>query len=377
MKSTILTVVLPGTQQVNADGFINVPAKTLAGLEAYERFWPGSVELAFRGASADDGFGLGASWRDPSTLPIRTHILSDLEELEGLAGDRLLLLPHHPEFASLLKQEHAVVLTSELPAAEVLKAELLTTSTVLDRARVTGGAARRELALRKMAKAADGLQCNGWPSWDAYAKLSRRPLRYYDTRLTSAHVDRPRARGFAEDGVLRLAFSGRLFANKGPSYALELSAVLESRGFDHELLVIGDGPDREKLRQRAPSNVVFVEPMDFSTDWVQLMLERVDIGVLPHMQGDPSGTYLEMSGLGVPVIGFKNAALAGLQSHDGVGWACGLRDVNALADEVQRLRDDPEEWRLRSEHGRRFMSRHDFEREFKRRINHIQEAAFR
>lgn len=377
-RTSTLTVVLPGTQLVRTDGHILIPEKTTSGLESYLEHWDGPVELVVRGAPVDEGFGLGAKWRDPLRLPTPVRLIEDVTEINALCGERVVLLPHHPEYAKSVRSAHTMVLASELPAVEVLKADLLGVTDAATQVRVRLGAVRRERTLRQMVTASTGLQCNGWPSWDAYARFSSSPIRYYDTRLTATHaaMNRPRA-DLAAGFPLRLAFSGRLFVNKGPRYALKLSDALSLRGLDHELLVIGDGPDKAALEAAASRKVRFVDQMDFDPAWVKLMLEGVDIGILPHMQGDPSGTYLEMAGLGVPILGFRNSALRGLEKNDHIGWTCAFEDVEALADRVEWLVGNADEWRTQSQRGREFMGRHHFEAEFVRRVEHLRACADR
>ncbi|WP_082775273.1 glycosyltransferase [Pseudoclavibacter helvolus] len=375
-SSSTLTVVLPGTQRVRSDGHILIPEKTTSGLEFYATHWSGPVELVLQGAPVDEGFGLGAKWRDPARLPVSVRLVSDITEIGDLEGERLLLLPHHPEYEAIVRSRHTVVLASELPATEVLKADLLGVRSLATQARVRLGALRRERTLRRMVTESTGLQCNGWPSWDSYARFSGNPMRFYDTRLTATHVAMDRSRpDVMPDAHIQLAFSGRLFVNKGPRFALELSDALVRRGVKHKFFVIGEGPDKIALHAGASDHVQFVDPMGFDSDWVKFMLTSVDFGILPHMQGDPSGTYLEMAGLGVPVLGFRNSALRGLERNDSVGWTCEMENVDALADQVELLIENPDEWRASSQRGREFMREHHFDAEFRRRVEHLASCA--
>lgn len=65
--------------------------------------------------------------------------------------------------------------------------------------------------------------------------------------------------------------------------------------------------------------------------------------ILPHSQGDPSGTYIESAGLGVPIVGFANAALRGHERHAGFAWTVPVGDIDGLVELVRRLADDPAE----------------------------------
>ena len=74
--------------------------------------------------------------------------------------------------------------------------------------------------------------------------------------------------------------------------------------------MLGSGPDLGRLKEVAGPSVTWWGEVAFEPDWVRLVSTSVDLMVLPHTQGDPSGTYLEAAGLGVPVVGFGNVDVA-------------------------------------------------------------------
>lgn len=97
--------------------------------------------------------------------------------------------------------------------------------------------------------------------------------------------------------------------------------------------------------------------------------------VLPHTQGDPSGTYLESAGLGVPVLGFRNAALSGFAREAGFAWVSRDRSGAALADVVERLSTNRADVRRAALAGVEFAERHAFEKAFDARVRQLERVA--
>ena len=100
---------------------------------------------------------------------------------------------------------------------------------------------------------ADGLQANGFPAFDYYKRFNKNAIAYLDNRAYEAdmptrdHVAAGLAPEEAGDQPLRLAFSGRLEARKGPLEVVAVASELRSRGVDFTFLVAGDGPLRAEL----------------------------------------------------------------------------------------------------------------------------------
>lgn len=352
---------------------MKIARKSVTGMTAYQDRWPGDVVMVGVTARTDSSVGIGGEWIHADDLPFRTHFAGTLSEALAEVHADIALAPHHPDFEVVLDLPIPAVLISEIPARDALIPLLEERPSVVSRARIMAGSARYERQLRQLAKRANGLQCNGWSAWEGYARFSPSPMVFYDTRLTRAQVDAALSEDRVQlpDGKIRLAFSGRYVTGKGPSYALRLHDVLRDRGIAHSLTLVGDGPLTEALHAAAAEDVDFLTPMDFDDAWVPWVRNNVDVMVLPHIQGDPSGTYLESSGLGIPVLGFDNTALRNLVSRFNLGWTAPLRDVDALANVVQQLAHNPEQIAERGAHGQRFMQEHHFDAEFDRRIEHL------
>ncbi|MFB7843205.1 glycosyltransferase [Microbacterium sp. NPDC056052] len=327
-------------------------AKAVEGLSEFAATWPGDVVAVVPHA------GTVAA----QDVRIVTESAPSVTSVRALAPDVVLAL-HRPEFGWLTELAPAVF-TAEFDRRIRVEQQRVTAGGAIDRARIALGQRRREHVYRDIAGRAAGLQCNGHAAWDAYAALSPRPLLFRDHRIRRADLDaardRPTWRG---ERPLRVAFSGRLTAVKGPGTVLEVARLLP----EVEFLLLGDGDLRADLQRAAPSNVRFEGFLDFET-WKSRMRDEVDLALLPHPQGDPSGTYYEALGCGVPVLGVRNATWPRLAA-EGLGWA--ERDAKALARRIRSL--DPEQLDAVRTHALGALE--PFESVAARRVAHLVEVA--
>jgi glycosyltransferase involved in cell wall biosynthesis len=225
---------------------------------------------------------------------------------------------------------------------------------------------------------AAAVHCNGYPAYNA-AKLARRRLLYFDSRMGAQDVISPHeldARLATIDGArpFRLVFTGRLEPIKGALDLVDVAAYLRARGAPVVFDVYGDGSEREAMQQAIDRRGL----RDMMTLRGVLpypeLVERVrgaDLFVCCHPQGDPSCTYIETFGAGVPIAGYANemwSALA-LESQGGVATPIGDRD--ALARAIEKLLRHPWELERASRSARNFALAHNFDREFERRVDDL------
>ena len=226
-----------------------------------------------------------------------------------------------------------------------------------------------------------GVQCNGTPVYRHFRRLNRNTLLYFDTRstardcTTAEHVERrltaARARGFP-----RLAFSGRLISMKGAEHLIRVAAELKARRFRFELWIAGDGDRRDAMEaevQRAglATQVRFLGVLDFKTQLLPALQADTDMFVCPHLQGDPSCTYVETMSAGVPIVGYANEALRGLIDTFGVGRTVPMHSVHELATAIIDAWETPGRLLSASLKALAFAREHCFEAEFQRRTEHI------
>src|SRR5262249_49775617 len=144
---------------------------------------------------------------------------------------------------------------------------------------------------------------------------------------------------------LRLVFSGRLTAMKGAQYLIPIAANLKRRGIDFQLSICGDGdlgPSMRAMVQQLDlgQSVEFTGTLDFATQLVPFVRDTCDLFICPHFQGDPSCTYLETMGLGVPIAGYANEAWERLAADSHGGWATPLEKPDLLAEKIAQVASD-------------------------------------
>ena len=112
-----------------------------------------------------------------------------------------------------------------------------------------------------------GVQCNGTPTFYAYKDLTRNPLLFFDTRMTSEIMSSggviDRKYSTLPDRPFHLAFTGRLTKMKGvddiPSVALELKRL----GIPFIFSICGDGDYADEMKR------VVVRDETYKSDTIQ------------------------------------------------------------------------------------------------------------
>lgn len=112
--------------------------------------------------------------------------------------------------------------------------------------------------------------------------------------------------------------------------------------------------------------------LEFLQELMPMLKNEIDLFVCPHLQGDPSCTYLETLCGGVPIVGYANEAWQGLQRLSSAGRLCALGRPEALAAAIEALSFDLHGLRALANHARDFALQHVFEVEFERRVVHLQ-----
>ena len=352
---------------------VHAPVKFLDGMAQYAQKFPGEVVLLANPARQRPNSSLGMVEVSRKDLAFECVVTEDLARgLRNIAPDAALM-PLSDEHAPLIGVSKRTVLTAEHTGRSRLEMARVDQRGLIDKSRVEVGFRRLGQRLNSYVVRADGVQCNGIVAWRAFASLSRHPIRVYDNRVRAHWVEiaqdiraqRP------QQQPLRLGFSGRLIAIKGPQFAVALPAALRSRGIPATLDVMGDGPMRAELEASVNEDVQFLGSLDFESEWCDHVARNIDIMVLPHVQSDPSGTYLESAGMGVPIVGFDNSVMVDLAQTAGFGWAARMKSHRALVGLLARISEAPSEVARASAMASSFMTTHNFESDFETRVQHI------
>jgi len=154
-----------------------------------------------------------------------------------------------------------------------------------------------------------------------------------------------RRSGTGTDGPLRVLCIGRLHWKKGLDDALRAMAALRARGRDAELRIVGEGPEREKL--------TFVRHTLGLADRVTLLGSRsqaevreqlawADVLLLPSLSEGISNAVLEAMAAGRAVVTTDCGGMLEVVTDGRDGLVVGVADVEAMADRLALLADDPD-----------------------------------
>jgi len=187
---------------------------------------------------------------------------------------------------------------------------------------------------------------------------SRRP-----DRFVSVDRDDARARLVAELGVRPeqrlVGLVGHLIEQKRPERAVDVLAHVRDEGEDAVLVVAGDGPLRDEVRERSRERCVeeHVRMLGERAD-VEQVLGGIDVLVLTSDSEGVPGVVIEAQMTGCPVVTFPLGAVGEVVVHDRTGIVLDGPDVDAMSRAVvELLRDRPRLARFSSaarEHALRF-----------------------
>ena len=140
--------------------------------------------------------------------------------------------------------------------------------------------------------------------------------------------------------------------------------------------ICGDGAlkdsiDKEIVKMELGGSITMGGVLDFATELVPVMKENADLFVCCHRQGDPSCTYLETMGCGVPIIGYNNDAFAGIVKYSNAGWITEMDNPKLLASQIAEISRNEPLLKERAFQSLRFAEQHTFEKTFDFRIDHI------
>ena len=122
--------------------------------------------------------------------------------------------------------------------------------------------------------------------------------------------------------------------------------VRAMEGVDAELLVVGDGPDGERVRALAPPNVTFAGRVP--RDELPALYARADAFVMPSRSETWGMSMQEAAAAGLPLVSSEAPGAAYDLIEDGVnGYRVPVDDVDALRAALTRVAADPQ-WRAKA-----------------------------
>ena len=116
-------------------------------------------------------------------------------------------------------------------------------------------------------------------------------------------------------------------------------------------------------------------PVPFDTALVPALIERTDLFLCCHRQADPSCTYMETLSCGVPIVGYDNAAFAGVLALAPIGRSVPMDRPRAAADAIAALDGDRATLATMMATAATVGRDHGFEKVFASRIAHLRTIA--
>ena len=159
----------------------------------------------------------------------------------------------------------------------------------------------------------------------------------------------------AADGPVILCVAN-LIHYKGHRYLLEACAQLRDGGMPFTLVLVGDGPERGELEQRAAGLSIDVRFLGRRTDIAQL-LARADVCVLPSLTEGLSNAVMEAMAAGKAIVA-TNVGGTGELLRDGRGVLVPPANAEALARAISRVLQDAELSASLREHSREWARSH-------------------
>jgi colanic acid/amylovoran biosynthesis glycosyltransferase len=224
---------------------------------------------------------------------------------------------------------------------------------------------------------AESVQCNGPPVHAEMARLNpQRRLLYLDSRMSSDNVIDESAlmRRLAHrtPGKLRLLYSGRYAPMKGAVDVVRVGLEALRQGLDIELHTYGQGPQGDEMRSLAAAADGRIQVHD-AVPYPELVeLSRgFDVFVCCHVQSDPSCTYVESFGSGLPIVGYANRMWRGLRRASKVGVESPMHQPQQVVEALRMYASQPQRLQADSLAARNFAREHCFEAEFGKRIDDL------
>lgn len=142
-----------------------------------------------------------------------------------------------------------------------------------------------------------------------------------------------------DEGTPVLLYVGRIAPEKGLDVLMKAAAILKQSHTPFKLLVVGDGPARERLAAEALDNVVF---LGYKTGGaLQELYASADLFVFPSTTETFGNVVLEAMSSGLPVVAARAGGVKDsiIDMYNGISFH--PDDPAAMAGSIQALLKDP------------------------------------
>lgn len=133
-----------------------------------------------------------------------------------------------------------------------------------------------------------------------------------------------------------IGVAGRLVQQKNIGTLLKAVRILQTTGLDPYLMIIGDGPERDRLESQA-AELGLHERTTF-TGWqpnARSLMNALDLYVLPSLEENFPYSVLEAMAASKPVVAFDSGSLAEMIEHGVTGFLVAPASAHDLALAIQ------------------------------------------
>lgn len=158
-------------------------------------------------------------------------------------------------------------------------------------------------------------------------------------------------------------FVGRLVKNKGGTYLIQAMEWVQHKHPSVELVIIGDGEDREELEVMCQNKLAKYQFLGLqSQEVVRKWMNKAKVLCVPSVtieSGKSEGfglVFIEANAMGVPVVSFQTGGIREAVEHEQTGFLLPERDWMGLAIHIDLLLENDELWLQLSEQGKQRVS---------------------
>jgi len=382
-----LLMIAPAPVIEGSEGQVKLDIKFVEGMRKHVAGWDGPVTCILRRGADHIPFGKMYNMRELGFELVVSEPGTSINLDELAPGDVISASTDINETLGFVETEHrpqGVKVVYSIENTLGTRARIVwfdQSRGFLRKAHSIAWLTRQEPRLRRALRLSDGFQVNGYPAFAQYSGLNDNAMIYFDGRMSAAMMadsDEMTARvaHLKTDRPLRIVHSGRLEPLKGGQDLIPIAAALHKAKVDFTLDIFGSGSLENAIAEDISSHglqdsVRLHGAVDFEIELVPYCRENADLFLSCHRQSDPSCTYLESLGCGVPIVGYDNAMWKKMAAETQAGWAVPLGTPGHLASKIQSLSANRDEILLAAERGLEFARNHTFEGEFSKRMSHL------
>jgi len=384
--SILKLLILPYVRGRIENGEITLTRKFIDGVHSFKKIWPGSITVILEPEteSLDDNIGYVKLAVTDLNFDVKvcdyysSDLKSEIEEASVVLGSIGVRQNHLSKLCQMTSTPCVYVAENSFKnRCEILD---YTVTNVVLRFRRKIWQYFQERKQIKAIKIADGLQCNGTPTYCDYKQLQKNIVLFFDSRLSQKVIPSEKEiinkykELIALNRPIRLVFSGRLIDIKGTNDLPRIAHFLENKSINYEMFIFGDGDLMSEMKDYAKhfklNKIKFFGAVDFDNELIPFISKNADIFLCTHKQSDPSCTYIETFGCGVPILGYENEAFTGIQDESDGGWVVAPK-IESIGKEIIRLIGDPISIQEKAIKSRDFAINHTFEITIKNRVNQL------